>query len=149
MTNRKEAPLNTITHHLKSRSAWRFVRHFLEMVAAMGIGMEVLGAVSEAALGLPDRTDVMLVAMAIWMTVPMVAWMRVRGHGWRASGEMAASMLIPTAAMLALLGAGVVTDEGTLLVLEHIVMLPSMLVAMLLRREEYIGHHHGHAPVAA
>ncbi len=150
MTNRKEAPLNTITQSVKSRSTRRFVRHYLEMMAAMVLGMEVLGAVSEAALGLPDRTGVMLVAMAIWMTAPMVAWMRVRGHGWRASSEMAASMLIPTAAMLALLGAGLVTNEGTLLVLEHIVMLPSMLVAMLLRREEYIGHHHHrHAPVPA
>jgi hypothetical protein len=62
---------------------------------------------------------------------------------------MAAGMLIPTAAMLALLGAGLVTDEGMLLLFEHVVMLPSMLVAMLLRREEYIGHHHGHAPAAA
>jgi hypothetical protein len=149
MTNRKEAPLNTIAHNLKSGSARRFARHYLEMVAAMVVGMVVLGSASEALLDLPDRTGVMLVAMAIWMTVPMVTWMRVRGHGWRASSEMAASMLVPTAAMLVLLGAGLVTDAGMLHVLEHVVMLPSMLVAMLLRREEYIGHHHGHAPVAA
>ena len=33
-------------------------------------------------------------------------------------------------------------DLGTLLVIEHVVMLPSMLVAMLLRRDEYTGAVH-------
>lgn len=30
------------------------------------------------------------------------------------------------------------------MLIEHVVMLPSMLVAMLLRREEYSGGVHGH-----
>lgn len=46
-------------------------------------------------------------------------------------------MLIPTAGMLALLGAGLLANEGTLLMLEHVGMLPCMLVAMLLHRDEY------------
>jgi hypothetical protein len=51
--------------------------------------------------------------------------------------------------VLALLGAGLVANKGTLLMLEHVVMLPNMLVAMLLRRDEYRGHHHHqHAQVA-
>ena len=78
------------------------------------------------------------------MTVPMVAWMRYRGHTRRPSIEMALSMILPTLAVLALLWSGAVTDIGTLLVIEHVVMLPSMLVAMLLRRHEYTGHHHHH-----
>jgi hypothetical protein len=127
----------------------RFVLHYLEMVAAMVVGMLVLGGASSALLDLPDGTAVMLTDMAIAMTVPMVAWMRFRGHGWRPCNEMAASMLIPAAAMLGLLWAGLVTDEGTLMMLEHAVMLPAMLVAMLLRRDEYSGHHHHHAQVAS
>jgi hypothetical protein len=88
--------------------------------------------------------------MAITMTVPMVAWMRFRGHGWRRCNEMAVAMLIPIAGVLALLGAGLFANEGTLLMLEHVVMLPCMLVAMLLRRDEYGGQpHHQHAEVAA
>ena len=63
--------------------------------------------------------------------------MHYRGHGWQPSAEMAASMLIPTFGVIALLWAGLVTDIATLLTFEHVVMLPSMLVAMLLRREEY------------
>ena len=53
--------------------------------------------------------------------------------------------------MLALLWSGLVGDLGTLLVIEHVAMLPSMLVAMLLRRDEYTGaiHHHAHRQVAA
>ena len=131
-----------------SASTKTFVRHFLEMVAAMFVGMAVLGAASAVLLDLPDRTAVTLIEMAISMTVPMVAWMRVRGHGWRASNEMAAAMLIPAAGALALLGTGVLTDADTLLMLEHVVMLPAMLVAMILRRDEYTGHHHRHAQVA-
>jgi flagellar biosynthetic protein FliP len=55
---------------------------------------------------------------------------------------MAASMILPTLGVLALVWSGAVEDMGDLLVIEHVVMLPSMLVAMLLRRDEYAGHHH-------
>lgn len=127
----------------------RFILHYLGMLAAMGVGMVVLGGASGLLLDLPDRTAVTLVEMAVWMTVPMVAWMRFRGHAWRLCNEMAAAMLIPTAGTLALLAGGLVTGADELLMLEHTVMLPSMLVAMLLRREEYTGHPHGHAQVAA
>ena len=85
--------------------------------------------------------------MAVWMTVPMIAWMRVRGHRWRVCNEMAAAMLLPAAGALALLATGVFTDAHTLVMLEHTVMFPTMLVAMLLRRDEYAGHdHHATAP---
>ena len=129
-------------------SIWRFVLHLLEMVAAMIVGMMVLGAASAMLLDLPDATAVTLVEMAIWMTLPMVAWMRFRGHRWRLCSEMAAAMLLPTAGMLALLAAGVVTDADTLLAVEHTVMVPSMLVAMLLRRHEYSSHRHRQAQLA-
>jgi hypothetical protein len=127
-----------------------FIRHYLEMVVAMVVGMEVLSIPLDAVYDVSDRPALMLTEMAVTMTLPMVAWMRFRGHGWRASNEMAASMLLPAAGTLALLASGLVSDTGTLLLLEHAVMLPSMLVAMLLRRDEYTGHHHHHhAQVAA
>ena len=125
-----------------SGPTWRFIRHFFEMLAAMAIGMVVLGLASELLLDLPDRTAVTLLEMGVWMTVPMIAWMRIRGHAWRTCNEMAAAMLLPSAGALALLGSGLVTDAGTLLAIEHLVMVPSMLAAMLLRRDEYTGHHH-------
>jgi hypothetical protein len=134
-------------------STRHFVRHYMEMLAAMFLGMVVLGMPAIMALGAAgvssaelrsDAPALLLLGMGVTMTVPMVAWMRYRGHGWAASNEMAASMLIPTAGVIALLGSGMVDDIGALLLVEHVVMLPAMLVAMLLRREEYSGwHNHG------
>ncbi len=126
----------------------RFARHYLEMVAAMLVGMVVLGGAVGLVIDLPDRTSVELVAMALWMTLPMVAWMRFRGHGWRACNEMAAAMIVPAGAALALLWSDVVTDGDALVMIEHTVMLPAMLVVMLLRRDEYAGHEH-HSLVSA
>jgi hypothetical protein len=88
-----------------------------------------------------SRTSLLLGVMAITMTVPMVAWMRYRGHGWRPSAEMSAAMLVPTAGAIALLGASVVEDLDALMLGEHVAMLLGMLVAMLLRPAEYSGRH--------
>jgi hypothetical protein len=129
-----------------TKSTRHFIRHYAEMVAAMFLGMGVLFAPAIVGLGAAgvssaelrsDAPALLLLGMGLTMTFPMVAWMRYRGHGWGASNEMAASMLIPTAGVIALLGAGLVGDIGALLMVEHVVMLPSMLVAMLLRRDEY------------
>ncbi len=132
-----------------------FVRHYAEMLAAMFIGMFVLGA----ALALPlelmgadvsswdtEAPGLQLLMMAFTMTVPMVAWMRYRGHGWRPNAEMAASMIVPTIGVIGLLGIGAITDTGTLLILEHVLMLAAMFGVMYLRPEEYSGHHHNHQP---
>ncbi len=58
--------------------------------------------------------------MALTMTVPMVAWMRYRGHGWRPCLEMAAAMFVPTFVAIALLGA---IDFDALMMFEHVGML--------------------------
>ena len=125
-----------------------FIRHYLEMVVAMMLGMAVLSAPAGAVYDVSDRPLLLLVEMALTMTIPMVAWMRFRGHGWRLCHEMAASMLIPALGALALLGGGLVSETAALGI-EHMAMLPSMLVAMLLRRDEYTGRHHRGEPVAA
>jgi hypothetical protein len=90
----------------------------------------------------------MLFAMAVTMTVPMVTWMRYRGHAWRPTNEMAASMFIPAFIAMALLWTGVASGTGTLMVFEHVEMLAAMFAAMLLRRDEYTGATHAH-PAAA
>jgi hypothetical protein len=130
-----------------SASTRHFVRHYLEMVAAMLLGMAVLGVPAGwlmSAVGVSsDAPTPMLLSMAVTMTLPMVAWMRFRGHSARANAEMAASMLLPTFAVIGLLGARIVEDAGVLMLGEHVAMLLSMLAAMLLRFDEY-GHAHGH-----
>ena len=131
-----------------TKTTGHFVRHYLEMVLAMFLGMAVVGLPAAAAMGAlgigtaelrDDAPALLLLRMGLVMTVPMVAWMRYRGHGWPAAADMAASMLIPTFGAMALIWTDVVDDVGTLLVAEHLVMLPGMLVAMLLRRDEYTG----------
>jgi hypothetical protein len=136
-----------------SPSYRRFARHYVEMLVAMFLGMAVLGlpaVMALDALGMSsselrnDAPALLLFGMGLTMTVPMVGWMRYRGHGRQPSMEMAASMLIPTFGVIALLWGGLVSDVGTLLVIEHVVMPPSMLVAMLLRRDEYTSKSHDH-----
>jgi hypothetical protein len=131
-------------------SARRFARHYAEMVAAMFLGMFTLGMPADwllRALGVSasgHHTTKMLATMAVTMTVPMVAWMRYRGHAWRPTLEMAASMLLPTLAVLVLLWTGVATSVGVLMVIEHVAMLTCMLLAMLGRLDEYAGAGHAH-----
>jgi flagellar biosynthetic protein FliP len=126
-----------------SASVKHFLRHYGEMVAAMLLGMAVLGLPMDWAMSSAgaDSDAFMFLGMATTMTVPMVGWMVYRGHGWRANAEMSASMFGPTFAVIGLLGAGVVTDIGVLLVIEHVAMLAGMLAVMLLRPAEYTGHH--------
>jgi hypothetical protein len=124
-----------------------FIRHYLEMLIAMFVGMGVLAGVPAAAGFEVDAVELALLWMAFTMSVPMVAWMRYRGHGWAPSWEMVASMFVPSFAAIALLWMGVAEERGTLMAIQHVGMLPAMLVAMLLRRDEYSGHH-GHVAVA-
>jgi hypothetical protein len=128
-----------------------FARHYVEMVIVMFAGMAVLGLPAGwamTAMGTSwdelqsDAPAAMFGLMAMTMIVPMVAWMRFRGHGWRANGEMSLSMVLPTLGAIALLSADVAEDVGALLVAEHGVMLLAMLGAMLLRPSEYTGHAH-------
>jgi hypothetical protein len=129
----------------------RFLRHYAEMVVAMFAGMVVIGVPAEAALqALGSSTDALqddapwavLLGMATFMTIPMVALMRWRGHTWRPCAEMSASMYVPTFAAIALFEAGAL-DYMSAMMVEHVVMLPAMLGVMLLRPAEYACHEHG------
>jgi flagellar biosynthetic protein FliP len=76
--------------------------------------------------------------MATEMSLGMVVWMRHRGHDWASTFEMAAAMYAAPLVLIPLLRLEVV-DGDTMLMLEHLVMLPLMYLVMLRRREEYAG----------
>ena len=114
-----------------------FLRHYAEMLIAMFVGMGVAAGGLAAAGVEIDTPELALLGMAASMTVPMVAWMRYRGHGWGPAAEMSAAMFVPTVAALGLLWTGLVEDDHALLMVQHVAMFPAMLVAMLLRRDEY------------
>jgi hypothetical protein len=140
-----------------SPSTKHFIRHYAEMVVAMFLGMFVLGPPAVWAMGAfgldwaalsDDAPSLMFLGMATTMTIPMVGWMMYRGHSRRANVEMSASMFLPTFGVIFVLWAGLITDRGALMVIEHVAMLLAMSGAMLLRPEEYAHHHHAEAVAA-
>jgi hypothetical protein len=127
---------------------WRFLGHYLEMVAAMLVGMVILGGLVRGVLALvglafpAQYPELAALEMAFDMSVGMVAWMRHRGHGWASTLEMAGAMFAPALALFPLLWLGVI-DGDSLLVLEHLAMFPLMFLVMLRRHSEYGGSSHG------
>jgi hypothetical protein len=120
-----------------------FTLYFAEMFVAMMLGMMVfmpirLALTAQGYTALLDGSSIDFQAwMAAFMAAPMVALMRIRGCSWRDGAEMGAVMLPPIAGVFVLRGMGL---SGTLPWLsnsEHTVMLISMLVLMLYRRERY------------
>jgi hypothetical protein len=123
-----------------------FARHFGEMVLVMLLGMGILGGLATlvfAAAGgsLTDQSGALRVSlMGVYMTAPMVLWMRYRGHTTRQNAEMAGAMVVPTITAAALAAAGVL-DTGAALGVQHAVMIPAMLGVMLWRYDEYSRRH--------
>jgi hypothetical protein len=134
-------------------SAGQFVRHYLEMVVAMVVGMVLLAPLESALLNPLGWVAVRAVpeldalVMASNMSVAMVVWMRYRGHGWAATNEMTAAMYLPFLVLFAPLWLGLITP-ATMLAGGHLLMLAAMAAAMLLRRNEYTGHHQHHHEAA-
>jgi hypothetical protein len=124
----------------------RFVRHYLEMVAAMFAGMAVLGGFVSLFCALTDHEDLLEHAgasapiMATNMTIGMSVWMRHRGHSWLPTAEMAAAMYAPLALLIIPFWIGALSG-GALLAGMHVLMLPAMWFVMTRRPDEYVRAH--------
>jgi hypothetical protein len=128
----------------------RFLRHFAEMLVVMMLGMVVLGAAfgelhklafgSGYAAAWRDHVGLAALAMAFNMTVPMVLWMRYRGHSWERGGEMAAAMNLPLLPAFVLYAFDAIPARGVL-GMQMMLMIPAMLAAMLYRKQEYSAPH--------
>jgi hypothetical protein len=122
------------------RPAWRatvnrrFVLHYLQMLAAMGVGMLVLGPLS---MLVDAGVEVHALLMATWMTVGMTAWMAYRRHSWQAAAEMGLAMYLSFAALFPAYWLGLLSGHVVMLA-GHVLMLPAMALAMLRRRGEYV-----------
>ena len=133
---------------MRSRLTRHFWRHYALMIAVMFAGMIVLALPAGWVLNAFGSswnelsTSAMLALMGATMTLPMVPYMRRMGHGWRPTLEMAASMVVPTIAVVGLCATHVMTDSGSLLVIEHVAMFAGMWAVMVARPEEYSGHRH-------
>ena len=122
-----------VTTRPRARRRWLgFAGHYLEMLVAMAVGMVALAPVWDGLWpGHADRPDTAALAMATNMTVAMVAWMAVRGHGRRGIALMSAAMVVPFAVLAVPYWAGIMPGSW-LMPLGHVLMLPLMAVAMLL-----------------
>jgi hypothetical protein len=128
----------------------RFVLHFMEMCLVMCVGgigiLTGLFLFSAGRLGYPDfrreSPGLMLIVVAVALTLAMVVWMRIRGHDWRLTLEMAAPTVGLAAVFLVLGAVGVMPflDVGAFCGLACVFML----VPMLFRLDMYSGgHQHG------
>jgi Kef-type K+ transport system membrane component KefB len=104
--------------------------------------MFVTGAIFLSTVGLKTWDEVTsqyptqaLLAMALGMTVSMVAWMLYRGMGWRNSSEMAAAMVLPVIPFLCLVWFGI-TEHAQCGLYCGVTVL-AMLALMRYRRSEY------------
>ena len=151
-TMTKHGPPMEVT---RPRQAWHFARHFIEMCVAMCVGVglaNVVIGVAGAITGLDLREQLpalSLLVLAVFITLPMVAWMRFRGMAWRPILEMCAAGIVAVivAAGLGLVSASAVAI-GSLCGLECV----GMLIAMLFRLDLYTGrtgHQMGHATQTA
>ena len=119
-----------------------FIRHYIEMVLAMAIGMFALMPLSAYALqaaGAPhllDHAEPMALSMATDMAIGMGAWMAFRRHGWRHIAAMTAAMYRPFVILFPATVAGAMTT-GTMMLAGHVLMLAAMLAVMLRRRDHY------------
>jgi hypothetical protein len=128
----------------------RFVRHAAEMLVAMLLGMVVLGmafrGIHLALFGTGfdeawhTHTELAVFAMTFNMTLPMVAWMRHRGHSWERSGEMGGAMFGLAIALLALFWLGAISAH-VVLPLEMALMVPAMILVMRWHAADYSEPH--------
>jgi hypothetical protein len=130
-----------------------FLRHLVEMLVAMVLGMLAFGPLWPYAV--PDdllaRADIAAFTMATGMSVAMAVWMWHRRHSGAAIAEMTAAMYVPFLLLLAPWWAGLVGADAVMLG-GHLLMLPAMVLAMWHRAAEYTGHRPHQArsgPVAA
>jgi hypothetical protein len=142
----KEGKIGTTTKAkpTRVRQTLRFLRHFGEMVIAMLLGMGVFALVNDVILiplgfvylSARFSPEAYALAMAVSMTVFMVAWMRIRKHAWWLSTEMAAAMMVPTVLLIAVCWIAHLPST-VLLMGTHVIMLPAMLAVMLYRWRDY------------
>ena len=139
------------TADARLRPVVRFVAHYVEMVVSMVVGMAVLGIPVDAiarGAGYPNLYHELpvlgAVVMTAIMTIPMAAWMAIRGHDRAMIGEMSAAMIAPAAGLIAASSVGLIAASAIPFLTDPL-MYVSMLAVMLARWRMYagIGHQHG------
>jgi hypothetical protein len=144
-------------HPARQRAArvGRFLLHVLEMEIAMQPGMALFGLLARQLQASPrygaafaPEADLWILGHGLFMTAPMVAWMVFRGHGWKHSLAMGASMVVPAVAVIVLCWFGAGAYMPWLRQTAGGLMTLGMLIYMLARYDHFSGHA-GHPARAA
>ena len=139
------APTSATSGRLPVAGSLHFLGHLGEMIAAMFVGMAVLGAfwgLVLAAIGTSSRelldSAPALVALGLIfdMTVPMVLWMRHRRHSEAEILEMSGAMGLVALIALVLLWTSAIEPIG-ICGIECALMVPATVAVMLHRRRSY------------
>jgi hypothetical protein len=129
----------------------RFWLHFVKMVVVMLLSMAMLGAVVSTVFALAGHANLLHytalrgMLMTGYMVFGMALWMRHRRHAWARVVEMSTAMAVPYILLIGPFLAGMI-GKAPFLAVMHALMLPSMYVAMVLRRDDYEQDHRHHDP---
>jgi hypothetical protein len=145
-TNSKPAYFSSKTRRFADSKGGCFLLHFLELQISMTLGALVCYLVVRLITGVGSfstayRPGTFLFAAGdvFFLTVPVIAWMIFRGHGWRHSLGIAAAMIAPVAAIM-MLGPSTAYDYLTwLLTAGYPAMSLGMLTYMLYHRDHFTG----------
>ena len=136
-----------------AKPAAHFLLHVLEMCVVMCVGGGLLSLLffgSAALLGYSDlkqtAPQLSILAIAVALSVSMVAWMRFRGMQWRPTLEMAGSSMAVGLLMIAASRLELASTT-TLIQMECGLACLAMIAVMLFRVPLYSGHtaRHAHA----
>ena len=139
------------------RQTWNFGRHYLEMCIAMCVAGVPLTLASLAGLSSLVGTSVRelypalsLIVMAFTITLPMSAWMLLRGMPRRPTAEMATAAFVVAILLIGAVGIGNASEDALVLTVGEFCGLScvTMLGVMILRLDLYTGrtgHHMAHA----
>lgn len=124
----------------------RFFLHFLELQISMSLGALVCYVVVRLISTSPNyatsyRPGTFLFAFGdiFFLTVPVVAWMILRGHGWRQSLEIAVAMIVPVTLIILLGELAGYAYLLWLLTAGYPAMSLGMLVYMFYRYNRFVG----------
>jgi hypothetical protein len=128
-----------------------FIWHLIEMCLAMcigGIPLIVLFFVGAAKLGYPDLLEripeLPVLVIGFILALPMIAWMRFRGHEWRPTVEMASTTIVLGIVLVDLGWLGILSRSSLFEWMTRLAC-PVMIIPMLFRLDVYTGHHARHS----
>ena len=121
-----------------------FLFHFLELQIAMGLGalicylvVRLISVSSSFAAAYRPGTFLFATGDIFFLTVPVVAWMIFRGHGWRQGLGIAIAMIAPVAVIMVVGQLAAYNYLTWLLTAGYPAMSLGMLIYMLYRRDHW------------